>query len=60
MAKKIKELNFDMITTFLGTLGLVVVFWQSQIGLVKDQSDIKERLKEVEVTLKIKHEETKQ
>ena len=53
MAKKIKDINFERIAALVGIAAVLISFWQSQISMVRDQSAIKERLKEVEVILKI-------
>jgi len=59
MAKKIKEINFEKITILLTCTAILISFWQTQISIIKDQSDIKERVKSLEVIIKIKSENNK-
>lgn len=51
MAKKINQINFEKIGIYIGCIGILVTFWNSQMKMMEELSSAKERIVRLEVLL---------
>lgn len=49
MKKNIKEINFEKIGIYLTAASLLISFWNSQMKIVRDVADVRERIAKLEV-----------